>query len=177
MYSWGREKSSAPFLGVYLRKLRHKTPSSPLSLQVDLFIASDVTGLLWWSLVTADYAEGGTGGGWGVKWGWLRCSGVLGWVCYHWGKPCCSPAPPICHVSPIRCGMLSHITVLDTAHPHLLLLNSVSVSLCFLELGLSFSNNCIITIFHLSGTAIAGALEASWANNRNRGNFPVLCFF
>lgn len=145
--------------------------SFPYSWQAGLFLASDVTGLSWSSLVTVGRV--------GAK-SWVRLI-AGGGVCVTVEV---SPAAPLRRVTPIRRQMLSYITVLDTAslcltpalHPplsHLSLL-SLAPSALVNWLDISFNIDCIIATFHLSGRAIAGAPEANRAKNILRGNTPVL---
>lgn len=156
-------------VGVHLRKHHHKSPSSPISCQPGLFLASDVTGLLWWSLVTADYTEPG-----------VEEVCRVGW--HHWGKPCCCISPPPTH-PPGNCTNqmqgAEHITVLDTA---LLITTPTSpnpswsrcISLFLWTGPISFSIDCLMAIFHLSRNIIAGALEAGCTKNRHRSKLPLL---
>lgn len=111
--------------------------SFPYSWQGDLFLASDVTGLSWSSLVTVGCCEPGRVG----SKSWVRLI-AGGGVCVIIEV---SPTVPLYRVTPIRCEMLSHITELDTASlclpptlcPSLSLLLSFSplpCSLCSCEL-------------------------------------------
>lgn len=135
--------------------------SFPYSWQGGLFLASDVTGLSWSSLVTVGCCEPGRVG----SKSWVRLI-AGGGVCVIMEV---SPTVPLYRVTPIRCEMLSHITELDTASlclpptlcPSLSLFSSPS--LLFLApstlvnwLDISFNIDCIIATFHLSGWSTGG---------------------
>lgn len=86
------------------------------------------------------------------------------------------PTSAMSHQSGWRCCATSVCPPPSTPLP---LPSSLSLSLTHTphscELGLSFDIDCIIAIFHLSASAITGALEACCAKNRCRCNQPRLC--
>lgn len=86
--------------GGHLRQHCHKWAGSPLSCQPDLFIAPNVTGVLWWSRVTSSYSEPGLGEG--VQWGWVKCAGAGGVTAEVKPALAATPYPPH-NSAPIRC--------------------------------------------------------------------------